>query len=318
MGGRWSAHRPPSGALPPGARRRLRAPDVLGHLVHHIQLQRPEELRMMVSEVLLHRIEQLLLGAAGELRPALADRRSDGVSSIDRHALAVAAPASPRAPRRGCRWWTPVHAREDRQSPLSIRFQIVAVSQVQRREHPDPALRTLVRGDRRRPARGAAARQAGPLLLAYLLLNRSRHVGREELIGALWPEHTPASQDAALRTLLSRLRSGLGGSALAGRDELILDLPEPVWIDLEAASSELQRAMQALDRGDARTAWALAQVPLNIASRGLLPGSAGALARAAAARARGHPAAGARGDRARRPAPRRRRSSRPWSAPRAR
>lgn len=111
------------------------------------------------------------------------------------------------------------------------------------------------------------------LLLAYLLLNRSRHVGREELIGALWSERAPVSQDAALRTLLSRLRSALGGSALVGRDELILSLPEPVWVDLEAARAELQGAVQALERGDARGAWALAQVPLNIASRGLLPGA---------------------------------------------
>ena len=49
-----------------------------------------------------------------------------------------------------------------------------------------------------------------PLLLAYLVLNRDRAVGREELIGALWPDNAPRSQDAALRTLLSRLRSALG------------------------------------------------------------------------------------------------------------
>ena len=112
-----------------------------------------------------------------------------------------------------------------------------------------------------------------PLLLAYLLLNRSRPVGREELIGALWPDHAPVSQDAALRTLLSRLRSALGNGSLLGRDELVLNLPEPVWIDLEAAASEVERARLALERGDARTAWAFAQVPLNIANRGLLPGS---------------------------------------------
>ncbi len=112
-----------------------------------------------------------------------------------------------------------------------------------------------------------------PLLLAYMLLNRSRHVGREELIGALWPEHAPVSQDAALRTLLSRLRSALGTEALVGRDELILNLPAPVWIDLEAAAIEIERAQQALAQGDIRSAWALGQVPLNIASRGLLPGS---------------------------------------------
>ena len=49
-----------------------------------------------------------------------------------------------------------------------------------------------------------------PLLLAYLVLNRDRPVGREELIGALWPDNAPRSQDAAMRTLLSRLRSALG------------------------------------------------------------------------------------------------------------
>src|ERR1700733_12573114 len=112
-----------------------------------------------------------------------------------------------------------------------------------------------------------------PLLLAYLVLNRDRHVGRDELIGALWPNDAPVSQDAALRTLLSRLRSSLGTSTLAGRDELILALPEPVWIDIEAAATEINRALAALDQNDARRAWALAQVPLNIASRGLLPGA---------------------------------------------
>ena len=112
-----------------------------------------------------------------------------------------------------------------------------------------------------------------PLLLAYLVLNRTRHVGRDELIDALWPHQAPASEDAALRTLLSRLRSSLGASSLAGRDELILSLPEPVWIDVEAAAAEVARALEALDGGDGRRAWALAQVPLNIASRGLLPGA---------------------------------------------
>jgi hypothetical protein len=41
-------------------------------LKHHIRLQRPEELRMMVCEVLLNRIEELRVGAACQLRPALA------------------------------------------------------------------------------------------------------------------------------------------------------------------------------------------------------------------------------------------------------
>jgi DNA-binding SARP family transcriptional activator len=112
-----------------------------------------------------------------------------------------------------------------------------------------------------------------PLLLAYLVLNRDRAVGREELIGALWPHQAPRSQDAAIRTLLSRLRSALGRDVLSGRDELGLELPEPAWVDVEAAAAEVVRAQRALEGGDARAAWALAQVPLNIASRGLLPGT---------------------------------------------
>ena len=118
---------------------------------------------------------------------------------------------------------------------------------------------------------GALRGKQVPLLLAYLVMSRDRPVGREELIGALWPDHAPRSQDAALRTLLSRLRSVLGPSVLVGRDELVLELPEPAWVDIEAASLQVERADQALQAGDPRGAWALAQVPLNIASRGLLP-----------------------------------------------
>lgn len=112
-----------------------------------------------------------------------------------------------------------------------------------------------------------------PLLLAYLILNRERPVGRDELSDALWPGSAPRSQDAALRTLLSRLRSALGSSVLSGRDELTLELPEPAWIDFEAAGAQVARALAALEAQDARQAWGLAQVPLNIASRGLLPGT---------------------------------------------
>ena len=112
-----------------------------------------------------------------------------------------------------------------------------------------------------------------PLLLAYMVLNRERAVGREELIDALWPDRAPRSQDAALRTLLSRLRSAMGAGHVTGRDELALALPEPLWVDLEAALADVGRAERALQRGDARVAWALAQVPLNVAGRGLLPGA---------------------------------------------
>ena len=112
-----------------------------------------------------------------------------------------------------------------------------------------------------------------PLLLAYLVLNRERPVGRDELTDALWPDQAPRSQDGAMRTLLSRLRSSLGPDILTGRDELAIELPEPAWVDVEAAVTEVGRAQRALAARDARAAWALAQVPFNIATRGLLPGT---------------------------------------------
>jgi DNA-binding SARP family transcriptional activator len=166
----------------------------------------------------------------------------------------------------------PIHREDDVEPALAIRFRNVAVAgrsgestRVQLCGRLAIEIGGVELSDR---LRGRQVR----LLLAYLLLNRQRQVGREELMGAVWPGQAPLSQDAALRTLLSRLRSALGASALTGRDELMLSLPEPVWVDLEASMIELQRAVQALSRGDPRGAWALAQVPLNIATRGLLPG----------------------------------------------
>lgn len=44
----------------------------LGHLKYHIKPQRPQELWVMMGEVPLCRLEELMLGIAFELRPALA------------------------------------------------------------------------------------------------------------------------------------------------------------------------------------------------------------------------------------------------------
>ena len=120
---------------------------------------------------------------------------------------------------------------------------------------------------------GALRGKQVPLVFAYLVLNRDRHVGRDELSQTLWPEQLPRSQDASLRTLLSRLRSAVGSEAVVGREQVMLALPERIWIDFEAAVAGVERALEALDSGDAPAAWALAQVPLNISGRGLLPGA---------------------------------------------
>lgn len=61
-------------AIPPRVALGATAPNVLGHLGYHVQLQRPEELWMVSGEVQLRRLVELLLGVADEERPALASR----------------------------------------------------------------------------------------------------------------------------------------------------------------------------------------------------------------------------------------------------
>ena len=121
---------------------------------------------------------------------------------------------------------------------------------------------------------GALRGKQVPLLLAYLLLNRTparRARGADRRAVARARARLPGR--GAAHAALAAALSARAATRSTGRDELILELPAPVWIDLEAAAIEVERARQALGRGDARSAWALAQVPLNIASRGLLPGA---------------------------------------------
>jgi DNA-binding SARP family transcriptional activator len=231
---------------------------------------------VVMREVLLSRVEELLLGIACESRPAFAVCNPAGPfgdrghsSSTLRLCLRSTGPNAPR-PAFVAPATTPG-------TKPKLRWRYVSrtltdVGTVSERSRIQLCGRLSVEIDGVELAGSLRGRQV-PLLLAYLVLNRDRVVGREELIGSLWPDNAPRSQDAALRTLLSRLRSSLGASVLVGRDELMLELPAPTWVDVEAAGYEVGRAREALHRGDARAAWALAQVPLNIASRGLLPGA---------------------------------------------
>jgi DNA-binding SARP family transcriptional activator len=112
----------------------------------------------------------------------------------------------------------------------------------------------------------------GRVLLAYLVLNRGRPVGRDELIAALWPQTPPADPAAALRTQLSRLRGALGTESLAGRDAVELQLPDATWVDIEAAENAIEASEAALAASEWKQAWAHANVALNISSRPFLAG----------------------------------------------
>src|SRR3954471_22637924 len=118
---------------------------------------------------------------------------------------------------------------------------------------------------------GALPGRQGRLLLAYLVLNRGRPVRREELIGALWAGEGAAG-DALLRPPLSRLRKALGPGRIEGRGELALVLPDDAEVDWEVAHQALAATRTALASGDWRGAYTQAQVAVEVANRGLLPG----------------------------------------------
>ena len=112
----------------------------------------------------------------------------------------------------------------------------------------------------------------GRILLAYLALNRSRAVTRDELIEALWPGGPPDDPSRTLSTLLSGVRRCVGAERVRGRSELRLDLPEGARIDVESAAAAVERSRAALAEGDPGPAAAAAEAALDILERGLLRG----------------------------------------------
>ncbi len=121
--------------------------------------------------------------------------------------------------------------------------------------------------------REAALRgRQGRLLFAYLTLHRGRPVRRDELVEALWAGDGSPPSETALAPVLSRLRGALAPGSIEGREQLTLVLPDPVWIDVEAAAAALGDARAALRAGDLAAAAAAAREAAALAEPGLLPG----------------------------------------------
>lgn len=113
----------------------------------------------------------------------------------------------------------------------------------------------------------------GRLLFAYLVLNRSHPVRRDQLVEALWAdEGLPSGGDGLLAPPLSRLRKALGPGRLEGRTELSLTLGEDVRIDWEVAQESLAKTQELLAVGDAQGAWDKAVEAEATFGGGLLPG----------------------------------------------
>lgn len=114
------------------------------------------------------------------------------------------------------------------------------------------------------------ARQ-GRLLFTYLVVNRHRHISRDELAEALWRQPDPAAMDARLNPLVSKLRRVFGAASIQGRTTLRLCLPE-AWVDLEAATEAIHRAESSVAQQDWLRGWGPSLTALMVAERDFLPG----------------------------------------------
>jgi SARP family transcriptional regulator, regulator of embCAB operon len=112
----------------------------------------------------------------------------------------------------------------------------------------------------------------GRVLFAYLVLNRGRPVGRDELLMAGWGEDVPAAAGNALSVLLSKLRHGLGADGLVGRAGVELALPPATLVDVEAALEGAHRAESAIAEGRWAQAWGPAGIAYHVATRPFLAG----------------------------------------------
>ena len=112
----------------------------------------------------------------------------------------------------------------------------------------------------------------GRLVFAYLVLNRERRIGRDELLTAVYGEEASPDQNPSLSVLLSKLRAAIGPERLSGRSELDLLLPPDAFVDVEAAREALHRCESHIAAGEWAQSWGPAGVAYHVARRPLLQG----------------------------------------------
>jgi DNA-binding SARP family transcriptional activator len=125
-------------------------------------------------------------------------------------------------------------------------------------------------GDRRVEQRFPS--RQGRALFTYLVLQRSRSVGRDELIEAVWAGAAPRNHAQALTVLVSKLRAAVGADVLVGRGSVRVALPPGCRVDVEEALAAVHRAESAVVQRDWPRAWSAALCAQLVAARPLLPG----------------------------------------------
>lgn len=122
-----------------------------------------------------------------------------------------------------------------------------------------------------------AGRQ-GRLAFAFLVSERYRPIGRDELMRVLWSDAPPRGVDVALSAVLSKLRAVLKKALFSPGDagidvrlgRVLLRLPASTWVDIEAAVDAIDEAEGAWRGSDAVRAWSAANVAISIARRAFL------------------------------------------------
>ena len=112
----------------------------------------------------------------------------------------------------------------------------------------------------------------GRVLFAYLCLNRTRVVSREEAMEAIWDDAPPSAPNVALNALISKLRRALGAERVQGKGGLRISLPADALVDVESAIAALHRSQTACSAGHWAGAWGPGHV---ILERGFMPGHEG-------------------------------------------
>jgi DNA-binding SARP family transcriptional activator len=110
----------------------------------------------------------------------------------------------------------------------------------------------------------------GRALVAYLVLNQDRPVSRDELLDVLWPSQVPAAPEAALSSVLAKVRQVLGSEVIKGRQALVLQLPPDSYIDVHAVAEQIERA-EAFAGGAPAAALEATQAVLEVLDLPLLP-----------------------------------------------
>jgi len=124
--------------------------------------------------------------------------------------------------------------------------------------------------------------QQGRAAFALLVGERPNPVSRADLAEALWPAAAPRAWDAALSSIVSKLRGLLGRAGLDGSETLVsgsgcyeMRLPPGTWVDHEVATDSIHQAEAALRAADPASAYGPSAVAHHITRRPFLPGEEG-------------------------------------------